>query len=515
MKILHVIICLALVIAIFTGCATKTTYPPIIPAELTIEEEIIRDYYYNVTSVEFQMNYFPEDISLRFRGVFSDTYVVFVDGPFESADVVLNESVNGSLFRYIEGKPLLAYHQGSFYSLTEAFDLGYLTESDIYQLKLNYTRLEATPANKGDVPTERLPCTHNTEPSLPPEPTQTSEPVDTSEPTAPSEPVDWNVLLPDIPAVTDPCEKPQNPTADNLVYTLYDYTISWTNSQGKEQAVEIQLPAIVPFCDGAIEINEDIRNTFKYTINGIRLSCEKGYSYSTDGIYYAISLVDHFLTIRTFETTTYATTTERFWILDISTGERLETPDLAQIFLEESYPVFLHHCTNNLIEYFTANPLEDADQQSRLIKSLTNETASEISYTLYLDFNGTLMLDISTVVGRINGFEYNVLNRGSWDYTEQDSYHWLFHVQPNEGYSEGWYGILVDCFFQTPHTFVAMLTQEDDDTIEKIARRLNFALYLPEEIAQYKELCDDVYITTGDEKIRQTVQILLAAIKEW
>ena len=125
------------------------------------------------------------------------------------------------------------------------------------------------------------------------------------------------------------------------------------------------------------------------------------------------------------------------------------------------------------------------------------------------------MLDIYTVVGRINGFEYNALNRGSWDYTEQDSYHWLFHVQPNDGSSEGWYGILVDCFFQNPRTFVAMLTQEDDDTIEKIARRLNFALYLPEEIAQYKELCDDVYITNSDEKIRQTVQILLAALKEW
>ena len=516
MKIIRAVIGLVLIISLFAGCKPHVANPPVVTPELTIEEEIIYDYYYNVTSIEFQMQHFPDEISLRFRGAFSDTYVVFVDGPFEYIDGVLNEYVNGYLFQYSDGNAMLAYHQGSFYSLAEAFDLGFLTAADVTQLKINYMNFSSDPSQKGDVPTERKPCTHTGEvPTESSEPTQATEPTVTTQPTestAPTEPVDWNVLLPDIPAVTEPTAKPEVMNTETLVHTLYDYTLVWDNSKGENQHITIQLPAIVPFCDGAIEINEAIRNAFKYAVERTRRYYENQWSTGTSGIYYAVSLHDNLLSIRTFETTPDLITHERYWTLDITTGKQLETLDLAKRYLQESYPVFLQHCTDNLIAYFTANPLEDANQQNRLIKCLSNEVYAIGHYTLYLDFDGTLALDFRIAEIHIEGIPYNVINDDSWTGNAASAYHWLFTVKADGEGADQLAGLLLDSFFENPDQFVKMLSLEDSATIEDVASLINYGLYLPEDIARFKELCDDIYLTATDPKVAETASILSRSI---
>ena len=145
-----------------------------------------------------------------------------------------------------------------------------------------------------------------------------------------------------------------------------------------------------------------------------------------------------------------------------------------------------------------------------LLQSLTNERAFLSSYILYLDSKGTLMLDVGSIVGTIKGFEYNAINRGNWDYTEQDSYRWLFYLKADGEGAENLSQDLKTSFFQDPHTFVKMLSQEYSGTIEHIARHLNYSLYSLEEIERYKELCEDVYILSEDKTIRKTAQTLLA-----
>ena len=517
MKIIRAVIGLVLIISLFAGCKPHVANPPVVTPELTIEEEIIYDYYYNVTSIEFQMQHFPDEISLRFRGAFSDTYVVFVDGPFEYIDGVFNEYVNGYLFQYSGGQAMLAYHQGSFYSLSEAFDLGFLTAADVTQLKINYMNFSSDPSQKGDVPTERKPCTHTGEvPTESSEPTQATEPTVTTQPTestTPTEPVDWNVLLPDIPAVTEPTAKPDVMNTETLVYTHYNYSISWVGNRDEEQSASVQLPAIVPFCDGAIQINESIRKTYQYDIESIRRHYENQYNFGGKNIYFDVTFSDNILTIKGIEADSDFETSERFWILDVATGEWLQTPDLAQRYLQEDYPTFMQHCTYNLIEYFKENPLDDPEKQAALMKTLPNDTWAMSSHTLYLDNDGKLMLCfyIGELRLRIT-LPYAEMDLYGWDGTEENSYSWLFHLQTDGAGSEEWSSLLLESFFRDPQQFVKALSTEESTVISDIAGHLNYGLYLPEDIARFKELCDDIYLTASDPKVAETASILSRSI---
>jgi hypothetical protein len=99
-RLLCVILSLLLLASLFAGCEEENDIPPTTPAALTLEETIIYDYYYTGESLFFQLQNPISSISLRFRGVFSDTYVVFVDGPFEYSTENIDEYVNGIRFHF-------------------------------------------------------------------------------------------------------------------------------------------------------------------------------------------------------------------------------------------------------------------------------------------------------------------------------------------------------------------------------------------------------------------------------
>ena len=327
--------------------------------------------------------------------------------------------------------------------------------------------------------------------------------------TAPTtEPIDWNVLLPDIPAVTEPAAKPEVMNTEALVYTLYDYTLVWNDSQGKNKQITFQIPAIVPFCEGAIEINEAIRKAFQYDVVAARTCYEMQWSTSTVGIYYAVSLHDNVLSIRTFETTIVFGTEERHWALDLTTGKQLSTQGFAEKYLQESYPVFLEHCTHNLIQWFAANPLSDPNQQDRLMKCLANEVHAIGAYTLYLDFDGTLTLDLQIDAFRINGITYSTINDDSWVGDTASGYHWLFALKTDGEYGDHKARLLLDSFFADPTEFVTMLSEEEAATILDIADSLNYGLS-PQDMDRYRQLCDDIYtVSPKDSKIAVTASIL-------
>ena len=498
-KLFCIVFCLSLLASFFSGCTQDEPYPPIVPGSWSIEDEIIYHYYTQETSADFQMQYPQDRLSLRFRGVFNDSYVVFVDGPFDYSDGMTYEYVNSWLFIYPNSQRMLAYHQGQFYLLADAFHAGYLTAANVAELYQNYLKTDANKQDKGQVPTVREECTHT-----PPEPTTESTPPVTV--TQPTEPDDNILVLPDIPAFHVPCSKPENLTTETLVYTLYDHGLSWADNSGIKRSVYYKLPAIVYFCDGAAEINEAIRQLYQADVQSTRKSYQNKWPTANRNIDYSAFICDDVLRICIYINGTL----ENQWYLDLTTGQMLKTPELAMKYLQESYPVFLHHCTNNLIEYFTANPLEDPQQQSLLIKSLTNEIPFCANYRLYLDADGTLLLDVQVDGICINSIVYYAIHRSDWDYTEQDSYRWLFYLLTDGEGAEQQAQDLKTSFFQDPFVFVEMLSQEYSGTIQQIARQLNYSMYSLEEIERYKVLCDDVYILTEDETVRKTASTLLA-----
>ncbi|MBO5323438.1 MAG: hypothetical protein J6A88_04975 [Oscillospiraceae bacterium] len=525
MKILRAVIGLVLIISLFTGCESNIANPPVVPAELSVEEEIIYDYYYNATSLDFQTQHFPDEISLRFRGAFSDTYVVFVDGPFEYSTENINEYVNGIRFHFPMGKRLFAYHQGTFYTLTDAFELGFLTAANVEQLKINYSSLGTDRDVKGEVPTEWAECAHNgnapsTEPTIESTPpvtvTQPTEPTTPTETTAPTEPIDIMELLPDIPAVTEPCEKPEVMSAETLVYTLYDRNVTWTDKWRDQQSVTIRLPAVLPFCDGAVEINKEISIAAEYRLYSIRRDYTNQSRAYYEEISYTATLSGNILSITISTRDDQRNVYHDIWNLDIETGESLNTIDLAQRYLQESYPVFMQHCYYNTIEYFKANPLVDADQQEKLLQQLNAYPLDTVpGHTLHLNENGNLMVTFQAPQFSVKmTLPFTEFDSYRWEGTDEGGYTWMFNVRPSEGSSEGWSDTILECFLLDPQQFVKYLSLEETATISKIARRLNSPLYLPEDIADYTALCESIRDNADNPKVAETAQILLDALDQ-
>ena len=68
---------------------------------------------------------------------FGDVYAVFMGG--ENANTVITyETVGGLTFRYPTSQHMLIYQGGSFYSITDAYQKGILTEESLHSLHTTY-----------------------------------------------------------------------------------------------------------------------------------------------------------------------------------------------------------------------------------------------------------------------------------------------------------------------------------------------------------------------------------------
>lgn len=102
-----------------------------LPAE--IEREIIQKYIQE-NYEKYDGSITEEDVSLRYYGCYGNgkTYIMFVDvegWAYITAQSGLDE-VNGLRFTYPTSQKLLVYRDG-FWSLTEAYKKGYLSDNDL------------------------------------------------------------------------------------------------------------------------------------------------------------------------------------------------------------------------------------------------------------------------------------------------------------------------------------------------------------------------------------------------
>jgi hypothetical protein len=80
-----------------------------------------------------------DEVSLRVFGVFEDVYVIFVDvSSYGYPTVIVSEMVGEYAFWYSSGHTMEVFHDGSFYSLQEAFDTDLLTTDDLQTVFDNY-----------------------------------------------------------------------------------------------------------------------------------------------------------------------------------------------------------------------------------------------------------------------------------------------------------------------------------------------------------------------------------------
>jgi len=298
--------------------------------------------------------------------------------------------------------------------------------------------------------------------------------------------------LADIPVITQTATLPANPTVEDLLLDPYTGSTLWYDPSDHEFGIDIELPLLVPFCDGAKAINEAIRNDFQWIIDNINnnyayraASFEKTISYEAYLNGDVLSLIitrDGNLDHNAYHT----------YNLDISTGKQLSIYDMAQRFAGASYPEFLMHATYTAYDYLYHYYESKGSNPQSLLDDFEHDTITMQDYKLALDADGTLILYngynstfMRTVVVPFDPTAHSAEFSGG----EKDAYQWLFTRNADGTFSTYLGSFLANSFFLDPNAFLKYLSLQDDALIQEIAA--NTVSGVPEaETDQFKTLCN-------------------------
>ena len=101
----------------------------------TITEEIAKAYLAYLSNPNLE----DHDVGMHSYGEFDGTYVLMISAGVEAVqDVVTSLTVDGVTFTFPNAKLFDVYRAGTFYSLQEAFDSGYLSHDNLLTVRDNY-----------------------------------------------------------------------------------------------------------------------------------------------------------------------------------------------------------------------------------------------------------------------------------------------------------------------------------------------------------------------------------------
>ena len=93
----------------------------------------------HISEISFEEPYVADQIWFRYYGAYSDAHVMFIDNPYlEYPDMLYDIVIGEQTFKYVNGQFLEVYYGGQLYSLEEAYNLGFLTDSDLAKINERY-----------------------------------------------------------------------------------------------------------------------------------------------------------------------------------------------------------------------------------------------------------------------------------------------------------------------------------------------------------------------------------------
>lgn len=298
--------------------------------------------------------------------------------------------------------------------------------------------------------------------------------------------------LADIPVITQTATLPANPTVEDLLLDPYTGSTLWYDPSDHEFDIDIELPLLVPFCDGAKAINEAIRNDFQWIIDNINHNYAGRYGEFEKTISYEAYLNGDVLSLIITRDGNLDHNAYHTYNLDISTGKQLSIYDMAQRFAGASYPEFLMHATYTAYDYLYHYYASKGSNPQSLLDDFEHDTITMQDYKLALDADGTLILYngynstfMRTVVVPFDPTAHSAEFSGG----EKDAYQWLFTRNTDGTFSTYLGSFLVNSFFLDPDAFLKYLSQQDDALIQEIAA--STVSGVPEAgTDQFKTLCN-------------------------
>ena len=278
--------------------------------------------------------------------------------------------------------------------------------------------------------------------------------------------------LANIPIINQTAILPKNPTVEDLLLEPYTGSVLWFDEHGNEYDIDIELPLLVPFCDGAKAINEAIRNEFQSRIDQINDNYIARIGEFERTVYYEAYLNGNVLSVIITRDSALDHNAYHTYNLDISTGKQLSIYDMAQRFAGASYPEFLMHATYTAYDYLYHYYASKGSNPQSLLDDFEHDTITMQDYKLALDADGTLILYngynstfMRTVVVPFDPTAHSAEFSGG----EKDAYQWLFTRNTDGTFSKYLGSFLANSFFLDPDAFLRYLSQQEGTLIQEIA----------------------------------------------
>ena len=335
-------------------------------------------------------------------------------------------------------------------------------------------------------------------------PTTTTVPNSTTVPPTTGDQKPVEIAMEDLPVLPQGAVLPENPTLEDLLLEPYIGTARWYDMYDQEYSVTMELPLLVPFCDGAKAINESIRSMFQPKIDDVQLACEDGLGVFDKVVYYDAYLNGDVLSIVITGDSNLDHNYYNTYNLDISTGKELSRYDMVQQFAGVSYPEFLLHAT-----YTVYNALDL--QPSGLVNDFENDAISMSGYKLALDGSGELMMYgylCSLMRSVALPYDPHACNQEYTDW-ERGAYEWVFQRQTDGAYAESFANLLADSFFLDTESFLRYLSEASDTVISNVASLAVYGLH-PEELDDFQSLCGK-YLE--DNTTAKAARVMLTAVE--
>jgi hypothetical protein len=339
-----------------------------------------------------------------------------------------------------------------------------------------------------------------TEPTtVPTDPTVEVPPTITAPP-APTEPIE-EAPFAAIPIVTGTADLPSNPSVADLLLEPYTGSVLWFDEYGNEYDIDIELPLLVPFCDGAKAINEAIRNEFQSRIDQINDNYIARIGEFERTVYYEAYLNGNVLSVIITRDSALDHNAYHIYNLDISTGTQLTTLDMVQRYTDMDYPEFLLRATYTIYDQLN----RPTPGIGYIIKPLSGQTMRNLR--LALNGSGELMLYNSYMNEFLCSIEVlfdHDAHEGDFSNWEEKAYRWIFSIAP-KGNGGPECQLLADVFFQNPELFLKYGYSYSN--FSTVAHALVFGLHYSQEDA-FLAICTQ-WTQSEDLNIASAAQQLL------
>ena len=344
------------------------------------------------------------------------------------------------------------------------------------------------------------PTTTPTEPTtVPTDPTVEVPPTITAPP-APTDPIE-EAPFAAIPIVTGTADLPSNPSVADLLLEPYTGSVLWFDEYGNEYDIDIELPLLVPFCDGAKAINEAIRNEFQSRIDQINDNYIARIGEFERTVYYEAYLNGNVLSVIITRDSALDHNAYHIYNLDISTGVQLTTLDMVQRYTDMDYPEFLLRATYTIYDHldrptpgigYIINPL--SGQTMRNLRLALNGSGELMLYNSYMN---EFLCSIEVL------FDHDA-HEGDFSNWEEKAYRWIFSIAP-KGNGGPECQLLADVFFQNPELFLKY--GYNYSNFSTVAHALVFGLHYSQEDA-FLAICTQ-WTQSEDLNIASAAQQLL------